>query len=222
MPKILSKLFDKERYRKSWLKLFQSSGDLRGDNLLTKSTCKLVKDDRQPKKHRRSTEKNDNGSSWDSADDVSSLDSDEHKSDYDDENDNDNMIFENESSNKNKSKDRYKRRYSNSRRHRRCKSSLESFSDSKEDDGDDDVEFLTKEELYDLPAKVLRSKCQNVGLRTKNVIRKKDLVNLLFSYFQSNVDMSSATDSRSYHRPLHQQNEDEDDDEEMRTLVSFD
>ena len=191
MPKILSKLFDRERYRKSWLKLFQSSEN--------------IKNSRQSKVARKSIVEKDENSSWksSSADDSSSIQS---TSDYD------GLIRDNHQSKRRLSKKSKRDRH-------RLRRKNKSFSDSSHDEQeeDDEADFLTKEELYELPAKVLRSKCHNAGLDTRNAIRKKDLVNLLFSFFENKIDMPTITDSRSYHQPLHQQNEDEED--EMRNLV---
>ena len=60
--------------------------------------------------------------------------------------------------------------------------------------------FLTKEELDDLSAKELRSRCQKFGLDTRTIIEKNSLVNSLYNYYQkcndenSNFDISYGDD----------------------------
>ena len=46
-------------------------------------------------------------------------------------------------------------------------------------------EALTKEELFELPAKLLRRKCRRLGLDSSKAVEKKELVSLIHKYYKS-------------------------------------
>lgn len=49
-----------------------------------------------------------------------------------------------------------------------------------------EAEVLTREELFDLPARDLRKKCKALRINTSNVFEKKDLVSLLHNHYRTN------------------------------------
>ncbi len=55
------------------------------------------------------------------------------------------------------------------------------------------TELLTREELFELPARALRKKCKKLGLDTANIAEKKDLVLLIHEYYRKlSIDSSST------------------------------
>lgn len=56
-----------------------------------------------------------------------------------------------------------------------------------------DDEFLTREELMDLPAKVLRSRCHKVGLDCSKFVEKGDLVQILHDHYKQVLNRSSPS-----------------------------
>jgi hypothetical protein len=74
-----------------------------------------------------------------------------------------------------------------------------SFSDEFHDD-----EFLTREELMELPAKVLRGRCHRVGLDCSKLVEKRDLVLNLHDYYRQVLIRSSPS---RYNKNPHPQQE---------------
>eukprot|EP00814_Leptocylindrus_danicus_P018615 CAMPEP_0116026856 /NCGR_PEP_ID=MMETSP0321-20121206/14189_1 /TAXON_ID=163516 /ORGANISM="Leptocylindrus danicus var. danicus, Strain B650" /LENGTH=1348 /DNA_ID=CAMNT_0003499913 /DNA_START=1792 /DNA_END=5838 /DNA_ORIENTATION=- len=181
----LARMFNKERYRISWLKLFQSGNDI-DKRRKEKSTSNKKHKFRKKQMY---DEKDDFSSS---ADDISSLGEDESSDEFE--------RGERESGRKRKAK---KRRPHRQRHSFSSHSSLSSASS----------EFLTREELFELPAKELRARCQRVGLGTKHAIRKKDLVSLLYDYYANNVEKMVSS------FPTQKMHDDENEEEEMLDLL---
>jgi len=190
---ILSRLFNRHRYRKSWLRLFQSGIDIVPRNY------KNGKRGRQIDKE------------YSSLDESSSFNN--GKLSYDDE-----SLSSHSSGYHGKYRDRKSYRKSQRRRRR---SQVRSRCDDSPDTFDD---FLTTEELNELPAKVLRSRCRQFKLNTRKAIRKTDLVNTLYGYYekklghlgrQDTLSSQNVSPTRKYAVFAVDENE-----EEMRDLVS--
>ena len=49
-------------------------------------------------------------------------------------------------------------------------------------DSDSSRDLLTREELFELPARELRRKCKKLGLDTSKIFEKKALVNVLLDF----------------------------------------
>ena len=67
-----------------------------------------------------------------------------------------------------------------------------------------DEEFLTREELMELPAKVLRSRCHRVGLDCSKLVEKRDLVQKLHDYYKQVLNQSSPSEYND-HLPQEQE-----------------
>ena len=206
----ISKFFDQDRYRQSWIRLFQSGANIKIDKQnLVNAQRDLPKNDQNQKISRQY--EHDAVERWESADDISSLD--------------DGLSISHSFKGGKSRTDHRRKSNSNMEHQRRRKSSLTSFEeqkDSRDNIDFDPSEFLTKEELFDLPAKNLRSRCNAVGLHAKNVIHKKDLVELLFSYYEKNLESSSSNYNEPANIPHGQSFSNVmDEEEEMRNLVSY-
>lgn len=55
----------------------------------------------------------------------------------------------------------------------------------------DAFQALTREELFELPARDLRKKCNRLGLNTQDVSEKEDLVDMLHSFFRHSKEEKS-------------------------------
>ena len=193
---ILSRLFNRHRYRKSWLRLFQSGIDIVPRNY---------------KNGKRGRQIDKEYSEYSSSDESSSFKN--GKCSYDDE-----SLLSHSSGYNRKYRDRKDYRKSQRRRRR---SQVRSRCDDSPDIFDD---FLTIEELNELPAKVLRSRCRQFKLNTRKAIRKTDLVNTLYGYYekklghlgrQDTLSSQNVSPTRKYATSAVDENE-----EEMRDLVS--
>ncbi len=70
--------------------------------------------------------------------------------------------------------------------------------------GEESSEFLTREELFDIPARELRSKCRALGLDTSQIIEKEGLVMVLYEYYRrQSHEKYHATATNNNHNHNH-------------------
>ena len=70
------------------------------------------------------------------------------------------------------------------RKQRHSKRPTHGAKGRKEESRQNRMESLTREELFELPARKLRKKCKKLGLETSNVAEKEDLVLLIHEYYR--------------------------------------
>lgn len=61
-----------------------------------------------------------------------------------------------------------------------------------------DNDFLTREELMELPAKELRGRCYRIGLDCSHALEKKELVHILHDHYRKVVHQSSTAQCQNH------------------------